>query len=203
MTDMDTTDSTEAAEAGEAAEAVEAEGTDATESGAGKLGRRATLMAVLAAVAVLFGATAIWSAFEAHRLGNPGRNVALSDEAATHEVRTQIGEGLKAIFSYDYGNLARTRRAADSVLVDGAAARYRRDFADVRSQATSKRTVRTTTVRSLAVESLTGDEARVLAFLDQQTLHTAGEHQESTTAVVAVEARKQGGSWKIARLTSL
>lgn len=165
--------------------------------------RRATLLAVLAAVFVLFVGVATWAGVQAYRSSNPSGNVALSDEALTAEVRTQVGAGLKAVFSYDFANLARTERAAGGALVEEAAAQYRRDFGALKARAAERKIVRTTTVRSLGVESLHDDTAKLLAFLDQQTLYTADGKQESATSVVGVEARKIGGSWKITKLTAL
>ncbi|WP_323808375.1 hypothetical protein [Prauserella endophytica] len=166
--------------------------------------RRATIMAVLAAVLVLAVGVAVWSALEAERLRDPGGNVALADEAGTREVADQVSAGLKAIFSYDYNNLERTERAADRVLVEQAVGQYEESFAAASAQAREQRLVRTTTVRSVGVRELAGDEARVLALVDQQTLHTAdANRQETTSAALAVVAKRVGGEWKIAALAGL
>ncbi|WP_199433345.1 hypothetical protein [Qaidamihabitans albus] len=167
-------------------------------------GRRATVLAALAAVVVLGIGAAVWAGLEASRLREPGGNVALADEAATREVTDQVGAGLKAVFSYDYNNLARTERAAERVLVGKAVGQYRERFAAAREQAVRKRLVHTTTVRSIGVKELRGDTARVLVFLGQQTL-AEGEQarQDPVTAVLRVVAEKNGGRWQIAELTTL
>ncbi|MBK1788373.1 hypothetical protein JHE00_28930 [Prauserella sp. ASG 168] len=161
-------------------------------------------MAALVAVLVLAIGAAVWSGLEAQRLRDPGGNVALADEAATREVAEQVSAGLKAIFSYDYNNLARTERAADDVLVGRAVEQYARSFADAKARAQEQRLVRTTTVRSVGVQELAGSEARVVVLVDQQTLHTAEDNrQDTTTAALTVAATRAGGSWKLSSLTPL
>ncbi|MDQ0380054.1 hypothetical protein [Amycolatopsis thermophila] len=163
--------------------------------------RIATWVSVLTAVVVLAGGFAGWAAVRAGEWRTP--NAALADAAATGEVSEQVSAALKAVFSYDYGNLARTERAAASVLVDDAVAQYRDTFAAAQRQAAEQKLIRTTAVKSLGVQDLRDGEARVLAFLDQQTLNTVSGQQTSSSAAVSVLARKVDGSWKIASLTPL
>ncbi|PXY19751.1 hypothetical protein [Prauserella muralis] len=161
-------------------------------------------MAVLAAVIVLAAGAAVWSGLQARQLRAAGDNVALADPVATREVTRQVTGALKSIFSYDYNNLARTERAAERVLAGEAVEQYGRSFAAAKAQARDGKLVRTTTVRSLGVRSLTAQRAHLLALLDQQTLHTAGnDRQESATAVLVVTAENTGGQWKITSLTSV
>ncbi|MEU3274153.1 hypothetical protein ABZ639_25215 [Saccharomonospora sp. NPDC006951] len=209
--EADKTDATDATDAGEVADA-EAEETEETEdtadardSGAGRiLSRRATIMAVLAAVIVLAVGVAVWSFVEAGRLSAPADNLAVADERATREVKDQVSAGLKAVLSYDYNNLARTERAAETLLIDAAVDQYDAEFAEVGERARQERIVRTSTVRSAGVAELSPTEATVLVFLDQQTVYPEdGNRLESGTAVVEVTARKQDGGWKIAELNGL
>jgi Mce-associated membrane protein len=58
------------------------------------------------------------------------------------------------------------------VLVGDAVVQYEGSFAAARSQAQEQKLVRTTTIRSTGVRELRGDTARLLVFLDQQTLRT-------------------------------
>ncbi|NIH79442.1 hypothetical protein [Amycolatopsis viridis] len=160
--------------------------------------RVATWVSVLTAVIVLAGGFAGWAAVQAGRWHTA--NEALADTTATGEVGEQISAGLKAVFSYDYGNLARTERAAAAVLVDEAVTQYRDTFAAAGQQASAQKLIRTTTVSALGVQDLRGGTARVLAFLDQQTLNTTTGQQTSSSAALAVTARKVDGAWKIAAL---
>jgi Mce-associated membrane protein len=134
---------------------------------------RATLLPVLAGMAVLALGCALWFGFQAQALESGG-NRALVDAAATSQVSEEISASVKAIFSYDYSNLARTERAAGDVLVDAAVRQYGDSFTAAKRQAEEQKLVRTTTVRAVGVTVLSGDQAAVLLFLDQQTLHTVG-----------------------------
>lgn len=165
------------------------------------IGRQATLLAVLTAVVVLAAGFAVVSALRADAVH--GGNRAVADQAATAEVADQVGAGVKAIFSYDYGNLARTERAAASVLVDEAVAQYRTGYAAAEQQATEQKLVRTTSISSIGVADLRGDTAHLLVFVDQQTLTTTSNQQSSASSALSVTARKVDGAWKIASMTAL
>jgi Mce-associated membrane protein len=160
------------------------------------------VLPALAGVAVFALGCAAWFGLQAQAL-KPGDNQALVDSAATSQMTAEIGAGVKAIFSYDYSDLARTERAAGAMLVDEAVAQYRDSFAAAKKQAEEQKLVRTTTVRSVGVRQLRGDEAEVLLFLDQQTVHTVENAQESAGTRLSVTARKVAGRWRIAGLTPL
>nr|WP_116042358.1 hypothetical protein [Amycolatopsis palatopharyngis] len=161
-------------------------------------------MAVLSVIVVLATVSAVWSGLRAGELtaGDPAGNVAFVDDAATNELREQVGAAVKALFSYDYSNLARTERAADSLLVGDAVVQYESSFAAAREQALEQQLVRTTTIRSAGVDELRGDTARLLVILDQQTLRTETNEQTSSAAVLDVVATRSGGEWKIASLAA-
>jgi Mce-associated membrane protein len=65
----------------------------------------------------------------------------------------------------------------------------------------AQKLVRTTTIGSIAVRDLRGDTARLLVFVDQQTLNTTSDQQSSSVAALDVTARKVDGAWKIAAVT--
>ncbi|WP_370942934.1 hypothetical protein AB5J62_28145 [Amycolatopsis sp. cg5] len=157
---------------------------------------------LLAGLAALFVAAAVWFAVESASVRSVD-NTALVDARATAEVIDQVGAGVKAVFSYDYANLPRTERAASDVLTGEAVTQYRADFAAARTQAETGKLVRTTTIRSIGVQTLRGDDATLLLFLDQQTLHTESNQQESTAAQLAVTAHRTDGRWKLTTLTPL
>lgn len=163
--------------------------------------RRATVLSALTAVLVLAAGFTIVAAVRVSAL--PGDNAAVTDQAATTEVATQVSDGVKAIFSYDYANLPRTERAAASVLVDAAVAQYQSGYPQAKQQAADQKLVRTTSVSSIGVQDLRGDTAHLLLFLDQQTLVTTSNQQSSASAALAVTARRMDGSWKIASLNAL
>ena len=152
-------------------------------------------------VALALGCT-VWFGIEAASL-SPGDNQALVDLPATSDVSSQVGDAVKAVFSYDYANLARTERAASEVLTGDAVRQYRTQFASARTRATAEKLIRTTTVRAIGVRSLRGDSADLLLFLDQQTVAQGGGAPTSSVAQLAVTARRVDGRWKLATLTAL
>lgn len=164
-------------------------------------GRRATVLSLLTAVLVLAAGFAIVAAVRVGALH--GGNTAVTDTAATNEVATQVGDGVKAIFSYDYANLARTERAAASVLVDAAVGQYQSGYPQARQQALDQKLVRTTSISSVGVQDLRGDTAQLLLFLDQQTLVTTNNQQSSASAALSITAKRVDGTWKIASMTAL
>ncbi|SFW89978.1 hypothetical protein [Amycolatopsis australiensis] len=157
---------------------------------------------VLAAVVVVALGCAVWFGIEAASLA-PGDNLALVDTAATTSVASEVSDAVKAVFSYDYANLARTERAAADLLTGDAVREYQAQFAAARARATEQKLVRTTTVRAVGVRSLHGDDASLLLFLDQQTVTQGGGAPTSSVAQLAVTAKRVDGRWKLAALTAL
>lgn len=157
---------------------------------------------VLIAVLAVAVACAVWFGVEAASL-RPGDNAALVDVAATSTLCDEVGNAVKAVFSYDYANLARTERAAASVLTGDAVGQYAAQFASARTRASAEKLVRTTTVRSIGVRTLRGDDASLLLFVDQQTLGAAGGAPQSSVAQLSVTARRIDGHWKLSSLTAL
>ncbi|MEU4252057.1 hypothetical protein AB0F15_32020 [Amycolatopsis sp. NPDC026612] len=157
---------------------------------------------VLALVVVLALGCTVWFGIETTSL-SAGDNAALVDLSATADVSSEVSDAVKAVFSYDYANLARTERAASDVLTGDAVRQYQTQFASARTRATSEKLVRTTTVRAVGVRSLRGDEASLLLFLDQQTVAQGGGAPSSTVAQLAVTAKRVDGRWKLATLTAL
>ncbi|WP_341770773.1 hypothetical protein [Amycolatopsis arida] len=172
---------------------------------AGVRARRTRLLVALTVVTVLGAGAATWFGIEAAalRAGDPERNAAVVDAAATEEVSAQVAAAVKAVFSYDYANLARTERAAAAVLVDRAVEQYREHFAAARERAERERLTRSTTVRAIGVTELRGPEARLLVFLDQQTVREGDDTVETSTGHLDIVARHVDGQWKIAALTAL
>ncbi|MGW4484717.1 hypothetical protein ACWEOE_12830 [Amycolatopsis sp. NPDC004368] len=153
-------------------------------------------------VTVVALACAVWFAVQAAAL-RPRDDDALVDQAATAQVRDQVSAGVKALFSYDYGNLDRTSRAAAAVLSGPAVGQYRAQFAAASHRAKDGKLIRTTTVRSAGVRTLHGDDATLLLFLDQQTILPGGGAPQSSVAQLAVTAHRVDGQWKITGLDPL
>ncbi|WP_020657834.1 hypothetical protein [Amycolatopsis benzoatilytica] len=147
-------------------------------------------------------ACAVWFGVQASLL-QPEDDEALVDQAATAQVTQQVSAAVKAVFSYDYANLDRTERAASEVLTGDAVRQYQGQFAAARKRATDEKLVRTTTVRSIGVRSLRGDDASLLVFLDQQTILPGGGVPKSSVGQLSVTAHRVDGQWRITGLDPL
>ncbi|SEP34222.1 Mce-associated membrane protein [Amycolatopsis saalfeldensis] len=157
---------------------------------------------IVGAVAVVALACAVWFAVQASAL-QPEDNAALVDQSATAELCDQVSAGVKAVFSYDYGDLERTTRAAADVLTGAAVDQYRTQFAAAGKRAAAGKLIRTTTIRSIGVRTLHGDDASLLLFLDQQTITPGGGAPQSAVAQLGVTAHRADGQWKITGLDAL
>lgn len=160
------------------------------------------LIGVLIGVLTVALGLAVWFGVEAASL-RPGDNAALVDSAATDQVVAEVGDAVKAVFSYDYANFARTERAASSLLTGDAVGQYAAQFASARQRASAEKLVRTTTVRAIGVRTLHGDDASLLLFVDQQTIGPTGAAPQSSVAQLSVTARRIDGHWKLSSLTAL
>jgi len=161
---------------------------------------RASLLAVLVACVVLLGAASVWFVLEeaALRSGEPEENAALVDSETTETVVEEISRQLKAVFSYNYASPDRTRRAADRALLERAAEQYQDRFGQAMKAAQKRELVRTASVREIGVRAIHGDTARILVFLDQQTLTKKDSSSTQQTVSLLVKARRVDGGWKIA-----
>jgi Mce-associated membrane protein len=160
------------------------------------------LPAVLGVVAVLLGGLAVWFNGEANNLrsGASVRNVALTDTARTSEVMGEVTDAVNVLFSYDYANIPKTDQAIQRLLTGRAVQEYENIFAVVRTQAPIQKLILTTTVTDGGVELLDGDHARLLLFADQRSTSTTSKNTSYSAAMVAVDAVRQGGTWKIASI---
>ncbi|MEU6850172.1 hypothetical protein ABZ901_09620 [Actinacidiphila alni] len=168
-------------------------------------GTATVLTVCLAVLTVLLGALAAWSAGKAADLRDSAAtgNSALTDSARTSEVKGSVTQAVNAVFSYNYADTTRTDDAAERVLTGKAVQQYATMLAQVRAQALKQKLVLTTTVTDAGVELLDGDRARVLVFADQSNTSTAKAANDATTyaaAMFAVDAVRQGGSWKISAI---
>jgi Mce-associated membrane protein len=167
--------------------------------------RRPPLPVVLGVLTVILGGLAAWSGLAAHDLrgGVVVRNVALTDSARTSEVKGEVSNAVNAVFSCDYTDLAKTDAAARRLLTGQAVRQYATLFAPVRQQAPKDKLVLTTTVTDSGVTMLQGDRARVLLFADQRNTRTGDGQTTYAAAMLAVNAVRQGGTWKIENIDTL
>jgi Mce-associated membrane protein len=170
--------------------------TGATGAGAGRV--RVAAVA-LGAVTVVLAAFGVWATLEAHSLrsGAAPQNTAVVDGPATKAVRQQIARAVNTVFSYSYADTAATRRAAQSLLTGPAIRQYNTIFALVIKDAPAQKLVVRTRVTNSGVELLTGNQARVLVFANQQDTRAGTNQTSYAGALFAVTAVRQGGRWKI------
>jgi Mce-associated membrane protein len=180
------------AEPGESAEAAE----PATSRWRGGL----LLPVVLGVVAVLLGGLAAWFGVQTANADTGGTNTALTDSATTSEVSGQITSAVNTIFSYNYTDMAKTQRAVQQLLTGTALCQYNALYKIVQQQAPSQKLVLTTTVQDKGVEMLQGDTARVLLLVQQHDTRASTNQQSDSQSMIAVNAVKQGATWKISAI---
>jgi Mce-associated membrane protein len=127
-------------------------------------------------------------------------NQALTDTADTRQVTASVSADIAGIYSYDYTNLAATRRFATRVLAGQAAAQYAQLSRELSAAVTEKLTV-VTKVTAAGVSSLTQDSATLLVFL-RQTSTRDGKPAGTVPAQLQVTATLTGGRWLMTGITA-
>ncbi|HEV7978967.1 hypothetical protein [Amycolatopsis sp.] len=165
--------------------------------------RRARLPLLLVAAAVVLAGAGAWFTVEAHALRSSGSaaNHALADTGATAEVNSAVTLSLNRIFSYSYDRTEVTEQAASKLLRGKALDTYNQLFGQVRQLAPRQKLVLSTRVVSSAVQSLIGDQAKLLVFLDQSATRADNAAISSAASQLSVTAEKQNGTWVITDLT--
>ncbi|GAA3245956.1 hypothetical protein GCM10017691_53500 [Pseudonocardia petroleophila] len=157
----------------------------------------AALLVVLVALSVFFGiATA------ALRGSPSAANTALTDLTATSEVSTQLGDALELLYSYDFARLDENERAARDVITEGFTPEFDRLFAQVRELAPQQQAVVSAVVTVSAVQSIEGDTAVLVAFMDQQATTAASAEQVAAAGRLTVTGERVDGRWRIASVES-
>jgi Mce-associated membrane protein len=165
----------------------------------GKVWRSPRLPIALAVLTVLLGCVAAWSARQAHTLNDsaPARNTALTDTARTSELKGEVTDIVNTVFSYNYTDVAKTERAAQTLLTGKAVQQYNEMIALIRKQAPQQRLVLTTTVTDSGVRMLSGDRARVLIFADQRSTRTDKNETAYSATMFSVGAVHRNDRWQI------
>lgn len=158
--------------------------------------------AVLSLLAVLLTTFGIWARQETDAVRDDlsVRNTALTDGARTSEVKGAVANMVALLFSYDHTDPGKTHKAARTFLTGAAPRQYETLFAKVKTDAPEHRTVLGTRVTDSAVTALHGDKARVLVFAVQQTTRTTDGRTSSAPAMLAIDAVRRNGHWRITAL---
>jgi Mce-associated membrane protein len=161
-------------------------------------------LAALAAALVLAGTSAVTLTVQARQSDTGGRagNEAFLDTAATSLVLEQIGQTVARAFTFGPASIPAARKAARRSLVGDAVSQYAQLYRPLFKQGRSVGLSLTTTVRSVGVESLSGDRAELLVLADQ-TASTPDGQSTTGAAQLAVSAELKDGRWKISRIRLL
>ncbi|MCF7553099.1 hypothetical protein [Pseudonocardia sp. WMMC193] len=161
--------------------------------------RRGT--AVLAGATVVLVALAVLAGVSWWTMSHTpaARNTALVDVAATTQVSQQLGDAVKTVYSYDFTRLDQNEAAARAVITPEFGQQFDQLFGEVRNLAPQQQAVVTATISQSAVESIEGDRATMVVFLDQQATRAAGDQQQVAAAGrLTVTGQYVDGQWKIA-----
>lgn len=163
------------------------------------LWRHPRVPVVLAVLTVLLGCTAAWSARQAHALksGPAADNAALADNARTSALKGEVHDIVNTVYSYNYTDVAKTERAAKTLLTGKAIQQYDQMIAMVRKQAPQQKLILTTTVTESGVRMLDGDRARLLIFADQRSTRTDTDQTAYSAAMFSVGAVHRNDRWQI------
>jgi Mce-associated membrane protein len=134
---------------------------------------------------------------QAQQAGVNTGNDALSDPKRTREATDYVTTAIEATFSYDYANLAATEQAVDEHLEGEARCAYDALFGEVKQYATEQHIVLGTTVREVALVTLTDTEAQALVYIDQLSTRTDVNKTVAVGGQFAVRIERAGGRWKI------
>ncbi len=148
---------------------------------------------------VILGALGAWAAVDGHdlRASATSANGALVDASATRSVERAVTSAVNTVFSYNYADTARTRQAAQRLLIGPAIQQYNQLFALVQQEAPKEKLVVTTRVTDIGVELLTSGRARLLVFVNQQDSRAETSQSSYGGAMFAVTAVNQRGRWRI------
>jgi Mce-associated membrane protein len=153
-------------------------------------------LVVLVGLAVFFGVE------NAEVRGTPSaQNTALVDIGTTAQVSQEVTAALKTVYSFDYTRLDENEAAARAVITPAFADQFDQLFRQVRELAPQQQAVVTATVNLVGVQSIDGDTATLLVFLDQQATRaqSGGAPQQLAAAGrLVVTAQLVDGTWKIA-----
>ncbi|QWF79694.1 hypothetical protein [Amycolatopsis sp. CA-230715] len=164
------------------------------------------LAGALILVGLLLAGLAVFFKVKQNEVDSATGNAALLDMAKTAQVQQDVRAAVEALFSYDFNDLGKTKKAANDVLVtDTARDKYNKEFAEVERLAPQQKMVVTVKVTRTAPILIDGDRAKVLVFVDQTSIRTGGDPKAANNKVaggsqLSVTAQLSGGKWKVADL---
>ncbi|MFC0439377.1 hypothetical protein [Kutzneria buriramensis] len=158
------------------------------------------VMILIAAVLVAAGFVFRGLAGQVLDSGSAG-NKALTDTGATADVISQVTGDMQTVSSYKYTDLAGAQKAGQAVSTGKFLDDYNKLFEQVKAQAPAQKAVVTGQVAKIGVEQLQGDDAILLAFLNQTTTRADTNQSSPVGLVYTVNAHRVDGKWLISGLT--
>jgi Mce-associated membrane protein len=152
---------------------------------------------ILTVVAVVLAGLAVFFRGKADDLTSVDTNTALTDSAATSQIKGQLTNAIKQTFSYNYTDLASTEKAVKENLTGKALCEYNQLFGEVKQYAPEQKIVLDTTVRELAVTRIDGDRAEALVYINQLSTRADVNKTVAVSGQFAVQAHRDGDHWKI------
>ncbi len=162
-----------------------------------KASRQISVAIVLAVVAVVLAGLAVFFRGKVNDLTSGDTNTALTDSAATSQVKGQLTTAIKQTFSYNYTDLDATEKAVRENLTGKALCEYNLLFGEVKEYAPAQKIVLDTTVRELAVVRIDGDRAEALVYIDQLSTRVDVNKTVAVRGQFAVRAHRDADHWKI------
>lgn len=128
-------------------------------------------------------------------------NHSMSDPIATQQVKGQVEDAVKKVFSYQWNKLDAHEADVNNVLAKDGKVRKQYDmlFPDVKKRAPKQKLTVTTKVTYSSVLNLTDDSASLLVYLEQSSWR--GNDQKNKSAgggFLRVDAKLLGDKWRIA-----
>lgn len=129
--------------------------------------------------------------------GSADGNAALSDPSRAQAVLAAAQTAIETVDSYDYRHLDRNRAAGDAASTAGFRTRYDASLTALAGTAATTKAVQQAVVQKIALTSLSGDTAGVLAF-GRIELTTAADPAGTTSDLAAgLTLHRAAGAWRI------
>lgn len=164
---------------------------------ASALSRVLLVLVATAAVTVI-----VLGSIRTHQLHQDAHgNDALVDRAATTDVARQAERAMADLWSYDYRDLGRTKSRLASVSTPAFRKEYARVYRNVDTLAPQAQAVVSADVVDVGVESIEGDRAKVIVFLNQTAKKRATKQTSRAGARLGVEMVRKGDTWLVDKVT--
>jgi Mce-associated membrane protein len=160
---------------------------------------------ILAVIAVVLGAFAVFAGVKGSAAGAGSNNTALTDDAGTKDVQKQVTGALNTMFTFDYKHPDKTEKDAAPLFTKNIGGDYDSLMKVLKDNGPKAKLTLNSAVMTSGVQQLQGDRARVLALMSQTYTKGDGKSAQKapTLAVVRVDVQKIGGKWKVNNLSML